>query len=181
MQKEMANQEMIFNLVFVFALVALRHHKFKESEEGFTTFDELKKIFNYVVVVFALVALRHCKFKGREEGFITFYRFFTKKSKGLMVDKLRDHFYRFQISRTKLGSYVCHILDRLRRSTILSALGPDHTLMVSFLGIYARTSQWVIHHVIALARTRLISKFRWNPKPVSSQNASCYMEVGMYI
>ncbi|XP_070663138.1 uncharacterized protein [Malus domestica] len=101
------------------------------------TEQELKKIFNYVVVVFALVALRHCKFKGREEGFITFYRFFKKKPKGLMVDKLRDHFYRFQISRTKLGSYVCHILDRLRRSMILSALSPDHTLTVSFMGIYA--------------------------------------------
>ncbi|RXI01412.1 hypothetical protein DVH24_014761 [Malus domestica] len=34
--------------------------------------------------------------------------------------------------------------------------------------LWMRTSQWVTHHRIALARTRLISEFRWNPKPVSS-------------
>ncbi|KAM1384610.1 hypothetical protein ACFX2F_036816 [Malus domestica] len=58
-------------------------------------------------------------------------------------------------------------------STILSVLGPDHTLTVLFMGTHIRTSQWVTHHGIALARTRLTSKFRWNPKPVSSQKASC--------
>ncbi|RXH77049.1 hypothetical protein DVH24_019937 [Malus domestica] len=31
---------------------------------------------------------------------------------------------------------------RLRRSTILSALGPDHALTILFLGTYTRTSQW---------------------------------------
>ncbi|RXH75267.1 hypothetical protein DVH24_029988, partial [Malus domestica] len=37
-----------------------------------------------------------------------------------------------------------------------------------------RTSKWVTHLRIALVRTRLTSEFRWNPKPVSSQKASCY-------
>ncbi|RXH71979.1 hypothetical protein DVH24_025480 [Malus domestica] len=53
---------------------------------------------------------------------------------------------------------------RLRRSTILSALGPDHTLMVLFLGTHTRTSLWVTYHGIAHARTRLSSEFRWNPR-----------------
>ncbi|CAN6684804.1 unnamed protein product [Malus baccata var. baccata] len=60
-----------------------------------------------------------------------------------------------------------------KASTILSVLSPDHALTILFLGTHIRTSQWVTHHGIALARTRLTSKFRWNPKPVSSQNASC--------
>ncbi|CAN6678556.1 unnamed protein product [Malus baccata var. baccata] len=55
---------------------------------------------------------------------------------------------------------------RLYRSTILSALGPDHALTT-------RTSQWVTHSGIALARTRLTSEFRWNLKSMSSQKASC--------
>ncbi|KAM1504062.1 hypothetical protein ACFX1X_000213 [Malus domestica] len=70
---------------------------------------------------------------------------------------------------------------RLSRSTILSALGLDHTLTVLFLGTHTRTSQWVTHPGIALRQTRLTSEFRWNPKPVSSQKASCYMEVSIYI
>ncbi|RXH76276.1 hypothetical protein DVH24_019164 [Malus domestica] len=41
------------------------------------------------------------------------------------------------------------------RTTILSALGPDHVLTVLFLGIHTRTSQWVTHHGIALVRTQL--------------------------
>ncbi|KAM1527371.1 hypothetical protein ACFX11_016976 [Malus domestica] len=61
---------------------------------------------------------------------------------------------------------------------ILSVLGPDHALKVLFLGIQTKTSQWVTHHRIALARTRLTSEFQWNPKLVSSQKISCYMEVG---
>ncbi|RXH75266.1 hypothetical protein DVH24_029987 [Malus domestica] len=56
--------------------------------------------------------------------------------------------------------------------TILSALGPDHVLTVLFLGTHMRTSQWVSHHGIALARTRLTLEFQWNPNPVSSQKAS---------
>ncbi|CAN6586417.1 unnamed protein product [Malus baccata var. baccata] len=71
----------------------------------------------------------------------------------------------------------CHIPARPSPhpglDSILSALGPDHALMVLFLGTHTRTSQWVTHPGIALARTRLTSEFQWNPKPVSSQNASC--------
>ncbi|RXH78190.1 hypothetical protein DVH24_001708 [Malus domestica] len=62
---------------------------------------------------------------------------------------------------------------RLRRSTILFALGPDHTLTVLFQGPHTRTSQWVTHDEIVFVRTRLTSEFRWNPKPMSSQKASC--------
>ena len=61
----------------------------------------------------------------------------------------------------------------LRRSTILSALGPGHALTVLFLGTHMRTSQWVTHHGIALARTRLTLEVLQNSKPVSSQKASC--------
>ena len=42
-------------------------------------------------------------------------------------------------------------LVRLHRSTILSILGPDHTLTVLFLGTHTRTSRWVTHHGIAQA------------------------------
>ena len=62
---------------------------------------------------------------------------------------------------------------RLRCSTILSTLGLDHALMDLFLGTHTRTSQWVTHHGNALERTPLTSEFRWNPKSVSSQKASC--------
>ncbi|RXH91140.1 hypothetical protein DVH24_020163 [Malus domestica] len=63
---------------------------------------------------------------------------------------------------------------RLHRSTILSALGPNHGLTVLFLGTHTRTSQWVTHHGIALTRTRLTSEFLRNPKPVSSQKVSIH-------
>ena len=63
---------------------------------------------------------------------------------------------------------------RIRRSTILSALGPDHALTVLFLGTHASgTSQWVTHPRNALAHSCLTSEFLRNPKPVSSQKASC--------
>ncbi|CAN6712546.1 unnamed protein product [Malus baccata var. baccata] len=62
---------------------------------------------------------------------------------------------------------------RLHCSMILFASGPDHAFTVLFLGTQMRTSQWVTHHGIALARTRLTSEFRWNPKPMSSQKTSC--------
>ncbi|RXH90335.1 hypothetical protein DVH24_032692 [Malus domestica] len=39
--------------------------------------------------------------------------------------------------------------------TILSALGPDHVIMVLFLGTHTRTSQWVTHHGSALVRYSL--------------------------
>ncbi|CAN6589044.1 unnamed protein product [Malus baccata var. baccata] len=58
---------------------------------------------------------------------------------------------------------LCHIPARVHhipdlfhhRSMILSALGPDYALMVLFLGTHTRTSQWVTHHGIALARYSL--------------------------
>ncbi|KAM1014235.1 hypothetical protein ACFX14_044235 [Malus domestica] len=62
---------------------------------------------------------------------------------------------------------------RLCRSIILFDLGPDQAHTVLFLGTHMRTSQWVTHFGNALARTRLTSEFRWNPKLVSSQKASC--------
>ncbi|RXH85627.1 hypothetical protein DVH24_009448 [Malus domestica] len=40
-------------------------------------------------------------------------------------------------------------------STILSILGPNYALTVLFLGTHTRTSQWVTHHGIALARYSL--------------------------
>ncbi|RXI00188.1 hypothetical protein DVH24_037736 [Malus domestica] len=57
---------------------------------------------------------------------------------------------------------------RLCRSMILSVLGPDYAIKVLFLGTHTKTSQWVTHHGIALARTRLTSEFLRNLKPVSS-------------
>ncbi|KAB2615942.1 THO complex subunit 3 [Pyrus ussuriensis x Pyrus communis] len=45
----------------------------------------------------------------------------------------------------------------LTLATILSDLGPNHALTVLFLGTRTRTSQWVTHHGIALARTHLTS------------------------
>ncbi|CAN6683873.1 unnamed protein product [Malus baccata var. baccata] len=68
-------------------------------------------------------------------------------------------------------------MSRFRRSMILSALGPGHALTILFLGTHTRTSQWVTHPMIALVLTRLTLEFRWNSKPVSSQKASCYMDV----
>ncbi|RXI09286.1 hypothetical protein DVH24_033903 [Malus domestica] len=51
---------------------------------------------------------------------------------------------------------VHHIPGPLHhRSTILSALSPDHTLMVLFLGTHTRTSQWVTHHGNAFTRYSL--------------------------
>ncbi|RXH84809.1 hypothetical protein DVH24_040157 [Malus domestica] len=44
---------------------------------------------------------------------------------------------------------------RLRRSMILSTLGPHHALMVLFLGTYTRTSQWVTHSENALRANSL--------------------------
>ncbi|KAM2996506.1 hypothetical protein FF2_043324 [Malus domestica] len=49
---------------------------------------------------------------------------------------------------------------RLYRSTILSALSPNHARTVLFLRTHTRTSQWVTHHENALVRTRLTSEFQ---------------------
>ncbi|KAM2784426.1 hypothetical protein PS2_005565 [Malus domestica] len=51
-----------------------------------------------------------------------------------------------------------------RRSTVLSALGPDHTLTVLYLGTHTRTFQWVTHHGNALARYSLNFGVPMEPK-----------------
>ena len=69
----------------------------------------------------------------------------------------------------------CHIPARaltttrpqLHRSTILSALGPYQAFTVLFLGTHTRTSQWVTHHGIALARYSL--NFRVPTEPEASE------------
>ena len=53
---------------------------------------------------------------------------------------------------------------RLRRSTILSALGPDHALTVLFLGTHASRTSLVTHHGNALAQSRLTSEFLMEPE-----------------
>ncbi|CAN6696705.1 unnamed protein product [Malus baccata var. baccata] len=59
------------------------------------------------------------------------------------------------------------------RSTILSALGPDHALTVLFLGTHEQLPSG--SPILGMLRppSRLTSKFLRNPKPVSSQKASC--------
>ena len=72
----------------------------------------------------------------------------------------------YQIVTSRPG--VHHIPGPLHhRSTILSALGPDHALTVLFLGTHARTSQWVTHHGSALARYSL--NFRVPTEPKASE------------
>ncbi|RXH93652.1 hypothetical protein DVH24_014228 [Malus domestica] len=62
---------------------------------------------------------------------------------------------------------------RLRRSTILSALGPDHALTILFLGTHEQLpSGSPIIEVLSRA-THLTSEFQRNPKPVSFQKALC--------
>ncbi|RXI04128.1 hypothetical protein DVH24_038402 [Malus domestica] len=95
----------------------------------------------------------------------------------LLIESLLDRVL-FKII-TKSEVFSNHVFDvtsqsRLCRSKILSVLGPGHTLTVLFLGTHTRTSQWVTHPGNALVRICLTSEFRWNPKPVSSQKASCY-------
>ncbi|RXH86388.1 hypothetical protein DVH24_017441 [Malus domestica] len=60
---------------------------------------------------------------------------------------------------------------RLHRSMILSVLGPDHTLMVLFLGTHTRTSQWVTHPEIALAASTL--NFGVPIEPEASELLKC--------
>ncbi|KAI5329486.1 hypothetical protein L3X38_028883 [Prunus dulcis] len=74
---------------------------------------------------------------------------------------------------------LCHTPDRLRRNTILSALGlatfsPARTVL--FLGAHGATSQGVTHPGIAPASNSLNFGVPTNPKPVSSQKASYYMD-----
>ena len=62
---------------------------------------------------------------------------------------------------------------RFCRNTILSALGPDHASRFCFWNSREQNFQWVTHHGNALAHSRLTLEFLRNPKPVSSQKASC--------
>ncbi|CAN6679423.1 unnamed protein product [Malus baccata var. baccata] len=59
------------------------------------------------------------------------------------------------------------------RSTILSALGPDHALTVLFLGTHEQLPSGSPILGVLWPPSRLTSEFRRNPKPVSSQKASC--------
>ncbi|RXH88547.1 hypothetical protein DVH24_000146, partial [Malus domestica] len=60
---------------------------------------------------------------------------------------------------------VHHISGPLHHhSTILSSLGPDYALTVLFLETHTRTSQWVTHHGIALARYSLNFGVPMEPK-----------------
>ncbi|KAM1963009.1 hypothetical protein ACFX16_023238 [Malus domestica] len=63
---------------------------------------------------------------------------------------------------------------RLCRSMILSALSPDHALTVLFVGSHAsRTSCGSPILGMLWPLSRLTLEFLLNPKPVSSQKASC--------
>ncbi|CAN6556240.1 unnamed protein product [Malus baccata var. baccata] len=59
------------------------------------------------------------------------------------------------------------------RSTILSALGPNHALTVLFLGTHEQLPSGSPILGVLWPPSRLTSEFLWNPKPVSSQKASC--------
>ncbi|KAI5346258.1 hypothetical protein L3X38_014137 [Prunus dulcis] len=69
--------------------------------------------------------------------------------------------------------------DQLRRSMILSSLGPLLCPHGFVSGNSRATSQWVIHPEIALALNSLNFRVPTIPKPVSSQKASCYMDAGI--
>ncbi|RXH77283.1 hypothetical protein DVH24_023557 [Malus domestica] len=59
------------------------------------------------------------------------------------------------------------------RSTILSALGPDHALTVLFLGTHEQLPSGSPIMGLLSRATCLTSEFLRNPKPVSSQKVSC--------
>ncbi|RXH72675.1 hypothetical protein DVH24_012359 [Malus domestica] len=59
------------------------------------------------------------------------------------------------------------------RSTILSVLGPDHALTVLFMGTHEQLPSGSPMIGVLWSSSRLTSEFRQNPKPVSSQKASC--------
>ncbi|KAM1340538.1 hypothetical protein ACFX2H_038912 [Malus domestica] len=67
-----------------------------------------------------------------------------------------------------------HFLGPLHhRSTILSALGSDHALTVLFLGTHEQLPSGSPILGVLWPPSRLTSEFLRNPKPVSSQKASC--------
>ncbi|RXH90227.1 hypothetical protein DVH24_032584 [Malus domestica] len=85
------------------------------------------------------------------------YKGFRRTPKPVSSDELRrQHISPCHIPARALTTSRA----RLHRSIILSTLGPDHTLIVLFLGTHTRTSQWVTHPGIALAQTCLTSEFR---------------------
>ncbi|KAI5321022.1 hypothetical protein L3X38_030092 [Prunus dulcis] len=77
------------------------------------------------------------------------------------------------ISGLVLSAQIITPRDRLRRSTILSALGPLLCPHGFVSGSSRATSQWVTHPGIALAPNSLNFRVPTTPKPVSSQKASC--------
>ncbi|KAI5320116.1 hypothetical protein L3X38_039824 [Prunus dulcis] len=68
---------------------------------------------------------------------------------------------------------VCVSGDKLRRSMILSALGPIFYHYGFVSGSSRATSQWVTHPGITLTLNLLNFEVPMTPKPVSSQNALC--------
>ncbi|KAM2356503.1 hypothetical protein ACFX1X_005593 [Malus domestica] len=59
------------------------------------------------------------------------------------------------------------------RSTILSTLDPDHALTVLFFRTHEQLPSGSPIMRVLCPPTRLTSEFLRNPKPVSSQKASC--------
>ncbi|CAN6697459.1 unnamed protein product [Malus baccata var. baccata] len=59
------------------------------------------------------------------------------------------------------------------RSTILSALGLDHALTVLFLGTHEQLPSGSPILGMLWPPSRLTSEFLRNPKPMSSEKASC--------
>ncbi|RXH92319.1 hypothetical protein DVH24_033215 [Malus domestica] len=79
---------------------------------------------------------------------------------------------------------VHHIPGPLHHhSTILFALGPDYALTVLFLGTHTRTSQWVTHHRIALARYSLNLGVPMEPKAseLPKSLVLVYFKFGFYL
>ncbi|CAN6677279.1 unnamed protein product [Malus baccata var. baccata] len=73
-----------------------------------------------------------------------------------------------------ISVWVHHILGPFHhRSTILSALGLDHTLTVLFLGTHEQLPRRSPILGLLWPPSHLTSEFLRNRKPVSSQKASC--------
>ncbi|KAI5346513.1 hypothetical protein L3X38_014392 [Prunus dulcis] len=78
-----------------------------------------------------------------------------------------------RIRTNKKSSYNVTPWDRLRCSTILSALGSPLCPYDFVSGSSQATSQWVTHPEIALAPNSFNFGVPTIPKPVSSQKVSC--------
>ncbi|BFG18452.1 hypothetical protein CerSpe_047260 [Prunus speciosa] len=81
--------------------------------------------------------------------------------------------YIFVLCIEKLSHQIVTSRDRLRHSTILSALGPPLCPYRFVYGSSRATSQWVTHPGIALAPNSLNFGVPMTPKSMSSQKASC--------